>query len=163
VTLVDTGEHTMTGGRLKRIGPYVADTDRFCMTYGDGLADIDLTALLAFHDASGRLATMTTVLPPGRLGAVRVEADRVVRFAEKPQGEGGRINGGFFVLSPEVLDLIDGDETAWEQAPLETLAARGQLGAFRHEGFWLPMDTYRDKLVFEELWKTPRPPWKRWT
>ncbi len=163
VTLVDTGEDTMTGGRLKRIAPYVADSASFCMTYGDGVGDIDLPALLAFHEHSGRLATMTTVLPPGRFGAVCLDGDRVVRFTEKPVGDGGYINGGFFVLSPKVLSLIDGDDTTWERAPLETLAARGELGAFRHDGFWLPMDTYRDKLIFEELWNSGHPPWKVWT
>ena len=163
VTLVDTGEDTMTGGRLKRVGSYLDDADSFCMTYGDGLGNIDLPTLVAFHEASGRLATMTTVLPPGRFGAVQLDADRVVRFAEKPLGDGGQINGGFFVLSPKVLDLIDGDQTPWERAPLETLAARGELGAFRHAGFWMPMDTYRDKLVLEDLWKAPRPPWKLWS
>jgi glucose-1-phosphate cytidylyltransferase len=162
VTLVDTGDDTMTGGRLKRIAPYVGSAS-FCMTYGDGVGNIDLSALLAFHERSGRLATMTTVLPPGRFGAVRSDGDRVVRFTEKPVGDGGYINGGFFVLSPEVLGLIDGDDTAWERAPLETLAARGQLGAFRHDGFWLPMDTLRDKLIFEELWNSGHPPWKVWT
>jgi len=162
VTLVDTGEHSLTGGRLKRVGHYLADTDTFCMTYGDGVADIDISTLIDFHKQSGRLATMTVVQPPGRFGATLLDGNRVVRFAEKPPGDGGYINGGFFVLSPEVLNYIDGDETPWEREPLERLAADGQLTAFRHDGFWRPMDTLRDKWMLEELWAGGQAPWKIW-
>ena len=162
VTLVDTGDRTMTGGRLKRVAEYLEGAETFCMTYGDGVADIDITALLDFHAARGRLATMTVVQPPGRFGAALLTEDRVVSFAEKPTGESGHINGGFFVLSPKVLDLIEGDATYWERQPLERLAAEGQLTAFRHEGFWLPMDTLRDKIVLEDLWESKRAPWKLW-
>jgi len=162
VTLVDTGEKTMTGGRLKRVGRFLGDTDPFCMTYGDGIADIDLVSLLDFHHAKGCLATMTAVQPPGRFGAAFLQEDRVIRFTEKPMGDGGYINGGFFVLSPKVLDFIDGDDSGWEQKPLEHLAQSGQLAAYRHDGFWLPMDTFRDKMMLEELWKSGRAPWKVW-
>ena len=162
VTLVDTGAATMTGGRLKRVAGYLGDAETFCMTYGDGVADIDIAALLDFHDSHGLLATMTAVQPPGRFGAAVIEGDRVVRFAEKPRGDGGYINGGFFVLSPKVFDHIEGDDTGWEQAPLERLAADGQLTAFRHDGFWLPMDTLRDKTILEDLWKSGQAPWKLW-
>jgi glucose-1-phosphate cytidylyltransferase len=163
VTLAETGEHTMTGGRLKRIARHLESAERFCMTYGDVVGDVDIARLLDFHRRSSRLATMTVVQPPGRFGAAQLEGDRVASFSEKPRGDGGYINGGFFVLSPKVLDLIAGDETIWERTPLETLAAKGELGAFRHDGFWLPMDTIRDKLVLEELWKRERPPWKVWS
>lgn len=162
VTLVDTGARTMTGGRLKRVSQYLAGADRFCMTYGDGVADVDIGALLDFHDAQGRQATMTAVLPPGRFGSAVLDGDQVARFAEKPRGDGGYINGGFFVLSPGVLDLIDGDETTWEAGPLERLAATEELAAFRHDGFWLPMDTLRDKMVLDDLWKSGEAPWKVW-
>lgn len=163
VTLVDTGEATMTGGRLKRVAAYLGDDD-FCFTYGDGVADIDIGALVAFHRAHGRLATITAVMPPGRYGALDVEADGGVRrFMEKPRGDGGRINGGFFVLSPRVLDYIDGDATAWEEAPLTRLAEEGQLMAFPHDGFWQPMDTLRDKNQLEALLAAGKAPWKRWT
>lgn len=161
VTLVNTGDNSMTGGRLKRVGPYL-DGEPFCMTYGDGVGDIDITALLAFHAQQGRRATMTAVQPPGRFGAATIEDDRVTQFTEKPHGDGGYINGGFFVLSPDVLDLIDGDDSIWERKPLEQLAAEEQLSAFRHDGFWLPMDTLRDKNVLEELWTQGRAPWKLW-
>ena len=162
VTLIDTGDNTMTGGRLKRVGSHLQDADAFCMTYGDGLANINLEALLEFHDGHGRLATMTAVRPPGRFGAMDLNGDQVVRFMEKPSGDGGYINGGFFVLSPKVLDLIEGDATTWEQTPLERLAAEGELMAYRHDGFWLPMDTLRDKMVLQDLWDRNEAPWKLW-
>jgi glucose-1-phosphate cytidylyltransferase len=163
VTLVDTGEATQTGGRLKRIAPYVANDEAFCMTYGDGLADIDLHALLAFHAEHGKLATVTAVQPPGRFGALDRRGDAVRGFAEKPPGDGnGTINGGFFVLSPRVLDRIEGDATAWEQEPLESLAHDGQLRAYDHRGFWQPMDTLRDRNTLERLWASGAAPWKVW-
>jgi glucose-1-phosphate cytidylyltransferase len=165
VTLVDTGAATMTGGRLKRVAKYVAG-ETFCMTYGDGVGDVDITALLAAHKAGGRLATVTAVKPPGRFGALDFDqdgqGDRVTGFIEKPRGDGGWINGGFFVLEPETLDYVDGDETIWEQQPLQGLARDGQLNAFRHEGFWQPMDTVRDRLHLEELWSGDKAPWKTW-
>jgi glucose-1-phosphate cytidylyltransferase len=161
VTLVDTGEHTMTGGRLKRVRSYVGDAD-FCMTYGDGVSDIDIGELVRFHAASGRLATITAVQPPGRFGTLDLEGDRVSSFVEKPHGDGAWINGGFFVLSPKVLDYIDGDPTLWERGPMERLAAEGQLSAFVHRGFWQPMDTLRDKTLLEELWQSGKAPWKKW-
>ena len=163
VTLIDTGEATLTGGRLKRVGEYLRGERDFCFTYGDGVADIDIAQEIAFHRSHGRLATLAAVQPPGRYGALQVASDTVTGFAEKPRGDGGRINGGFFVLSPGVLDLIDGDHTAWEGQPLERLAHTGQLMAFAHDGFWQPMDTLRDKNHLEELWQTGRAPWKRWT
>jgi glucose-1-phosphate cytidylyltransferase len=163
VTLIDTGEATLTGGRLKRVGEYLRGERDFCFTYGDGVADIDIAKEIAFHRSHGRLATLAAVQPPGRYGALQVAGDAVTGFAEKPRGDGGRINGGFFVLSPGVLDLIDGDHTAWEGQPLERLAHTGQLMAFAHDGFWQPMDTLRDKNHLEELWQTGRAPWKRWT
>jgi glucose-1-phosphate cytidylyltransferase len=161
VTLVDTGEDTMTGGRLKRVARYLDDKD-FCFTYGDGVADVDISAQVAFHRAHGRLATLTAVQPPGRYGALTLKGDRVERFEEKPAGDGAWINGGFFVLSPKVIDLIDDDATHWERAPLERLAAAGQLSAFQHRGFWQPMDTLRDKTQLERLWAGDRAPWKCW-
>ncbi|MCU1591872.1 MAG: glucose-phosphate cytidylyltransferase [Frankiales bacterium] len=161
VTLVDTGDATMTGGRLKRVAERVSDDDAFCFTYGDGLADVDITALLEFHRANGRLATMTAVQPPGRFGAVELAGDQVARFAEKPQGDGAWINGGFFVLSPKVVDYIDGDDTVWEERPLEKLAADRQLAAYRHTGFWQPMDTLRDRNHLEQLWASGDAPWSR--
>jgi glucose-1-phosphate cytidylyltransferase len=161
VTLVDTGEATMTGGRLKRVAAYLGDDD-FCLTYGDGVADIDITAQLAFHRAGGKLATVTAVRPPGRFGALALDGHQVSSFLEKPQGDGGWINGGFFVLSPRVLDHIEDDQTVWEQAPLQRLAADGQLRAFQHHGFWQPMDTLREKNLLENLWASGRAPWKKW-
>ncbi len=161
VTLVDTGELTQTGGRLKRVAPYLGDAD-FCMTYGDGVGNIDITALLAFHQAHGRHATMTATQPPGRFGAIELHGTAVSRFLEKPHGDGGWINGGFFVLSPKVIELIDGDDTPWERTPLERLAAAGQLEAFFHKGFWQPMDTLRDKKHLESLWAEGTAPWKVW-
>ena len=162
VTLIDTGNDTMTGGRLKRVAGHVGDGDCFCMTYGDGVADVDIAALVEFHRSHGLLATMTVVRPPGRFGATVLEGDRVAAFAEKPRGDGSAINGGFFVLSPKVLDYIEGDATEWEQAPLACLAAERQLAAYRHDGFWLPMDTLREKKVLESLWESGDAPWKVW-
>lgn len=162
VTLVDTGEETMTGGRLKRIARYIKDETEFCFTYGDGVADVDVSRLLAFHRAHGRLATVTAVQPPGRYGALAMKSDAVLGFQEKPQGDGGWINGGFFVLKPQCLDYIDGDETPWEAAPLARLAALDQLRAYKHTGFWQPMDTLRDKTQLEQLWESGRAPWKVW-
>lgn len=163
VTLVDTGAGTETGGRLKRVAPYLAD-EPFMMTYGDGVADVDLGALLRFHHEQGRLATVTAVQPPGRFGALRLDepGTRVRDFVEKPEGDGGWMNGGFFVLEPGVLDYIGGDLTLFEQGPLGRLAADGQLAAYRHRGFWQPMDTLRDKRALEALWESGRAPWKLW-
>ncbi|MFZ5630140.1 MAG: glucose-1-phosphate cytidylyltransferase [Spirochaetota bacterium] len=160
VTLVDTGENTMTGGRIKRIQKYV-DGD-FCLTYGDGVSDVNITQLIEAHRASGRKATVTAVKPPGRFGILGCEGDLVTEFVEKPMGDGGFINGGFFVLQPSVFDLIEGDETVWEREPLETLAREKQLGAYFHHGFWQPMDTLRDKKQLEELWQKSQAPWKTW-
>lgn len=162
VTLVDTGEDTLTGGRLKRVKSYVKDEDAFCFTYGDGVADVDISALVRFHQEHGRLATVTAVQPPGRYGALDLTGDQVKGFVEKPRGDGGRINGGFFVLSPKVLDVIDGDQTSWEGRPLEGLADSGELRAFAHDGFWQPMDTLREKNLLEDLWVAGTAPWKVW-
>jgi glucose-1-phosphate cytidylyltransferase len=162
VTLVDTGEESMTGGRLKRVREYLREESSFCFTYGDGLSDVDIGALIAFHHEHGRLATVTAVEPPGRYGALAMEEDQVTGFLEKPKGEVGWINGGFFVLSPEVIDFIAGDETPWEAEPLTRIAAAGELCAFRHTGFWQPMDTLREKNLLEELWESGRAPWKAW-
>lgn len=161
ITLVETGEATMTGGRLRRIRSYLGGED-FCMTYGDGLADVDLNALIAFHQSHGQLGTVTAVSPAARFGAMILEEDRVARFEEKPLNTKDYVNGGFFVLSPKVLDLIEGDETIWERKPMETLARDGQLMAFRHEGFWHPMDMLRDKIQLEDMWAKENAPWKRW-
>lgn len=152
----------MTGGRLKRVARYLANEKAFCFTYGDGLADIDLSAEIAFHQAHGRLATVAAVQPPGRYGALALNGERVIGFTEKPRGDGGRINGGFFVLSTQVLDLIEGDHTSWERDPLERLAAMDELRAFEHDGFWQPMDTLRDKKLLEDLWASGKAPWKQW-
>lgn len=162
VTLIDTGEHTMTGGRLKRVAPYLQDEQAFCFTYGDGVADVDISASIAFHQAHGKLATVTAVQPPGRYGALQITGDMVEGFTEKPRGDGGLINGGFFVLSPKVLDLIEGDYSSWEGEPLEILAQRNELCAFQHQGFWQPMDTLREKNWLEELWAKGEAPWKKW-
>ncbi|MGV2905898.1 glucose-1-phosphate cytidylyltransferase [Achromobacter sp. AGC25] len=162
VTLVDTGDDTMTGGRLKRVADYVKDEEAFCFTYGDGVADVDISALIAFHRKHGRAATVTAVQPPGRYGALKMEDDLVAGFTEKPRGDGGLINGGFFVLSPKVLPLIEGDHISWEMEPLETLARKGDLMAFRHMGFWQPMDTLREKRMLESLWETNKAPWRVW-
>lgn len=161
VTLVDTGESTMTGGRLKRIVEHVQGED-FCMTYGDGVSNVDITALLQFHRAHGKQATVTATQPPGRYGALNLDGNTVKSFMEKPVGDGGWINGGFFVLNPKVLNLVDGDDTIWERKPLESLAAADQLEAFFHRGFWQPMDTLRDKIHLEELWQSGKAPWKVW-
>jgi len=160
ITLINTGEDTQTGGRLKRISEYL-DTD-FCMTYGDGVGSIDINASIAFHKSHGRLATMTAVQPPGRFGALELEGSSVKSFIEKPSGDGGWINGGFFILNPKVLELIESDATVWEKEPLEALAAQNQLEAFLHDGFWRPMDTLRDKVILEELWNSNKAPWKIW-
>lgn len=152
----------MTGGRLKRVGNYLSGEKSFCFTYGDGLADVDISNLIKFHESHGKLATVTGVQPPGRYGAIEQQAGQVTGFAEKPRGDGGLINGGFFVLSKECLGLIEGNQTSWEQGPLEGLARRGQLMVFRHSGFWQPMDTLRDKNHLEELWATGKAPWKLW-
>ncbi|GKT17212.1 glucose-1-phosphate cytidylyltransferase [Acidovorax sp. SUPP2522] len=162
VTLVDTGDATQTGGRLRRVRRYVSEDEAFCFTYGDGVGDIDITALIRFHRAHGRQATLTSTRQPGRFGALDMEGDRVLSFREKPDGGGGMVNGGFFVLSPAVFDLIDSDETVWEGPPLEALARSGQLQAYRHEGFWQPMDTLRDKNYLEQLWQGGHAPWKSW-
>lgn len=163
VTLVDTGEETMTGGRLKRVASYVQDEEAFCFTYGDGVSDVDITELVSFHKAQNAKATLTATLPPGRFGALDFDGHKVRSFKEKPKGDGGMINGGFFVLSPEVLKYIDGDSCVWERAPLEKLAEEGQLAAFQHSGFWQPMDTLRDKNHLEELWQSGKAPWKVWS
>lgn len=163
VTLVETGEATETGGRLKRVARWLQDDDTFCMTYGDGVSDIDITASLAFHRKHGKLATMAAVTPPGRFGALTMEGDSVTGFREKPRGDGGLINGGFFVLSRQVLDYVTDDKSVWERAPLEKLATEGQLEAFRHDGFWQPMDTVRERLVLESLWNSGKAPWKVWS
>lgn len=162
VTLVDTGEETMTGGRLKRVGEYVRNEEAFCFTYGDGVADVDITALIAFHQSHNGLATVTAVQPPGRYGALVRDGHTVKGFREKPRGDGGWINGGFFVLSPRVLDYIAGDTTSWELEPLTQLAREEQLHAFEHKGFWQPMDTLREKNHLEELWLSGEAPWKCW-
>jgi glucose-1-phosphate cytidylyltransferase len=162
VTVVDTGEDTMTGGRLKRVGAQLADEAAFCFTYGDGLADVDVTATIAFHETHGRMATVTAVQPPGRFGALQLDGDQVTGFSEKPLGHGGLINGGFFVLAPRCLERIDGDETAWEAEPLAGLAADGELMAYTHAGFWQPMDTLREREQLEHLWEAGRAPWKVW-
>jgi len=162
VTLVDTGEDTMTGGRLKRVGQYIKDEEAFCFTYGDGVSDIDIGALLNFHKEQAVKATLTAVYPPGRFGALAIENNKVTTFKEKPRGDGGMINGGFFVLSPDVLSLIKDDATAWEQGPLEALATGHHIAAYEHTGFWQPMDTLRDKNYLEELWSSGQAPWKSW-
>lgn len=162
VTLVDTGDDTMTGGRLRRVKQYVTDEEAFCFTYGDGVANVDIGALVNFHKRHGKHATVTAVQPPGRYGALKMNGNRVRGFTEKPQGDGGWINGGFFVLSPSCLDLVIGDESSWEAEPLSTLAADDQLMAFEHDGFWQPMDTLRDKNYLEELWQSGKAPWKVW-
>ena len=162
VTLVDTGDDSMTGGRLLRVAKYLRDEENFCFTYGDGVGDIDITATLAFHQSHGKAATLTATYPPGRFGALDIRHGKVHSFKEKPQGDGAMINGGFFVLKPEVLDLITNDATTWEQEPLMRLAAENQLMAYEHQGFWQPMDTLRDKHLLEELWSSGKAPWKVW-
>ena len=162
VTLVDTGEETLTGGRLKRVADHIRDEEAFCFTYGDGVADVDIARQIAFHRQHGKLATVTAVQPPGRYGALHIEGDRVAGFTEKPRGDGGLINGGFFVLSPKCLDLIADDRSSWEGQPLTQLAEQGQLMAFAHNGFWQPMDTLRDKNHLEALWDSGKAPWRIW-
>ena len=161
VTIVDTGDDTMTGGRLKRVCDYVGQ-ETFCFTYGDGLGNVNITGLIAFHKEQGRLATLTGVQPPGRFGALQVAGHRVNSFQEKPEGDGSWINGGFFVLEPSVVDLVENDATVWERNPLETLAKNQQLSIYKHQGFWQPMDTLRDKQHLEELWASGKAPWKTW-
>ena len=162
VTLVDTGEETQTGGRLKRVASYLKDEKAFCFTYGDGLANVDITKLIKFHESHGKLATVTAVQPPGRYGALNRDNDLVTGFVEKPKGDGGWINGGFFVLSPKCIDYIDSDDTAWEQKPLKDIAIKGELIAYEHKDFWQPMDTLREKNLLEELWESGKAPWKTW-
>ncbi len=162
VTMVDTGEQTMTGGRLKRVARFVEGEEAFCFTYGDGVGDIDVSSCIDFHKAHGRQATLTAVRPPGRFGAIGITGDRVSEFREKPRGDGAVVNGGSFVLSPSVIDYIENDATAWESDPLERLAHEEQLSAYLHNGFWQPMDTLRDKMLLEELWVTGKAPWKIW-
>ncbi len=162
VTLVDTGENTMTGGRLKRVVNYIKDEEAFCLTYGDGVGDVNITELIAFHKAQNVKATLTAAIPPGRFGALDMQGNKVKSFREKPEGDGAMINGGYFVLSPQVIDYIADDNTLWEKDPLERLAAEGNLAAFHHHGFWQPMDTLRDKTHLEELWQSGCAPWKVW-
>jgi glucose-1-phosphate cytidylyltransferase len=162
VTLVDTGENTLTGGRLKRVEGYVKSEEAFCFTYGDGVSDVDISSEIAFHKQHGKLATITAVQPPGRYGALTMNGAQVEGFTEKPRGDGGLINGGFFVLSPKCIDLIAGDQSSWEGEPMTRLSADGQLMAFEHDGFWQPMDTLREKNLLESLWTTGKAPWKKW-
>ena len=162
VTLVDTGEDTQTAGRLKRVSGYVISEDAFCFTYGDGVSDVDVTALINFHQNHGKWATVTAVTPPGRFGALVRAGDQVTGFTEKPRGDGGLINGGYFVLSPKCLDLIDGDAMPWESVPMNTLAAQNQLMAYEHRSFWQPMDTLREKHLLQSLWESGKAPWKNW-
>jgi glucose-1-phosphate cytidylyltransferase len=162
VTLVDTGDESMTGGRLRRVAGHVKDEELFLFTYGDGVGDIDIAKTIEFHRAHGKAATLTATYPPGRFGALNIDGGRVTEFLEKPQGDGGMINGGYFVLSPKVLDYIENDATIWEQEPLRTLATDGELMAYEHEGFWQPMDTLRDKLHLNALWDAGRAPWRVW-
>jgi len=162
VTLVDTGERSMTGGRLKRVLPYLKNEEAFCFTYGDGVSDVNLKELINFHKSHGKLATLTAAYPPGRFGALNIVDNQVITFEEKPKGDGSLINGGFFVLSPKVIGKINDDDCVWEQEPLKELAKEGELMAFKHEGFWQPMDTLRDKMYLEELWAIDKAPWKVW-
>ena len=163
ITLIDTGSDTMTGGRLKRVTKYIKDEEAFCFTYGDGVSDVNITELIKFHKSHGKMATITTVYPPARFGAVDIDIDqRIISFQEKPKGDGGMINGGFFVLAPRVIDLIQNDSTVWEKEPLENLAQQSEIMAFQHNGFWQPMDTLRDKNMLEKLWSSDRAPWRIW-
>lgn len=162
VTMVDTGAETMIGGRIKRIHPYIKDDEAFCLTYGDGVSDVDISATIETHRKEGRKATVTAVQPPGRFGALKADGARALGFEEKPAGDGGWINGGFFVLSPSVVDYIEGDKTVWEREPLQNLASDNQLSVYYHRGFWQPMDTLRDKNHLEELWVSGKAPWKKW-
>ena len=162
VTLVDTGDNSMTGGRLRRVAEYVKDEEAFCFTYGDGVGDVDITETIDFHRSHGKDATLTATYPPGRFGALDIQKNKVMSFKEKPKGDGAFINGGFFVLSPKVLSLLKDDSTIWEQQPLMQLAADGQLMAYQHHGFWQPMDTLHDKMTLENLWGSGQAPWKKW-
>jgi glucose-1-phosphate cytidylyltransferase len=162
VTLVDTGDDTLTGGRLKRVADYIKEEEAFCFTYGDGVSDVDIGALVRYHQQHGKLATVTAVLPPGRYGALERSGDQVTEFVEKPRGDGGVINGGFFVLSPRCLELIEGNSSSWEGKPLKDLSSMGEMMAYEHRGFWQPMDTLRDKNMLEELWESGSAPWKIW-
>jgi len=162
VTLVDTGDSSMTGGRLARVSKYIKDEDAFCFTYGDGVSDVNITEAIAFHKSHGKVATLTAVYPPGRFGALGIKDNKIKRFTEKPKGDGALINGGFFVLSPEVLERISSDDCIWEQEPLKGLARDGELMSYIHEGFWQPMDTLRDKMYLQELWDKNEAPWKTW-
>ena len=162
ITLVDTGETTMTGGRLRQVAEYVKDEDAFCFTYGDGLSDVDISATIEFHRSHKRSATLMATYPPGRFGALEIQSDQVTSFKEKPRGDGAMINGGFFVLSPKVITYIEGNSSIWEQEPLNMLAYEGQLMAYEHHGFWHAMDTLRDKIYLDELWTSGRAPWKKW-
>jgi|SRR5450830_1914360 len=162
VTLVDTGDNTMTGGRLKRVASYLGDGD-FCFTYGDGVSDVDIGKLIAFHTSHGKLATVTAVQPLGRFGSLDIAGDAITGFKEKPIGEGGWINGGFFVLSPKVLEYVTDDSISWERQPMEKLAKEGQIFAFKHDGFWQPMDTLREKMLLDDLWNSGKAAWKNWT
>ena len=162
VTLINTGENTLTGGRLRRVADYVKSDEAFCFTYGDGISDVDISALINFHQKHKKLATITAVQPPGRYGSLDIQNDLVNKFIEKPRGDGGWINGGFFVLSPKCIDYIESDQSSWEGNPLEKLAKEAELGAFKHKGFWQPMDTLRDKNLLEELWDSGHAPWKKW-
>jgi len=163
ITLIDTGPDTMTGGRLKRVAQYVKDEEAFCFTYGDGVSNVNITELIGFHKSHGKQATLTAVYPPGRFGAIDIQSDfHITSFKEKPKGDGGMINGGFFVLSPEVINLIKDDSTIWEREPLESLAKKSEMMAYLHHGFWQPMDTLRDKNYLEELWVKGNAPWKTW-
>jgi glucose-1-phosphate cytidylyltransferase len=163
VTLVDTGEDTMTGGRLKRVAEFVKDEEAFCFTYGDGVSDVNVTELIAFHKAQNVSATLTATTPPGRFGALDLSGSKVNSFIEKPKGDGAMINGGYFVLSPQVIEYISDDSTTWEHEPLERLAQEGKLAAYHHHGFWQPMDTLRDKVYLEQLWQTGKAPWRVWS
>ena len=162
VTLVDTGDDSMTGGRLRRVSTYIKDEEAFCFTYGDGVGDIDIAETLRFHEKHGKAATLTATYPPGRFGALDIQKRQVMNFKEKPKGDGAMINGGFFVLTPKVLDYLEDDNTIWEQSPLINLAEDGELMAYEHQGFWQPMDTLRDKNLLEELWESGKAPWKTW-
>jgi len=162
VTVIETGEDTMTGGRLKRVGDYIKNEEAFCFTYGDGLSDINISQEITFHKTHGRMATVAAVQPPGRYGALEIQDQKVLGFTEKPQGDGGFINGGFFVLSPRCLELIHGDSTSWESSPLSSLAKMGELMSYHHTGFWQPMDTLREKNFLESLWAKGQAPWKTW-
>ncbi|ERO63904.1 glucose-1-phosphate cytidylyltransferase [Pseudomonas piscis] len=162
VTLIDTGDNSMTGGRLRRVADYVKNEESFCFTYGDGVSDVDIRASIEFHKKHGKAATLTATLPPGRFGALDIQKGQVLNFKEKPKGDGAMINGGFFVLTPKVLDYLVDDSTTWEQEPLMKLAEEGELMAYEHSGFWQPMDTLRDKHLLEELWQSGKAPWKNW-